>query len=64
MRQDRPYMSGITKALKGLRKNYGFGSNDEVRHRCTCPSCGTKLVNLYSVNGKWRCAKCKEKEND
>lgn len=63
MRIDKPYMSGPTSALKQLRKKFGFGDKDGVRHRCTCYHCGSKLVNLYFVNGDWMCRKCREKEN-
>ena len=62
MRKDKPYSAGPLRALRGLRKSFGFGATGDVRHRCTCPVCGTKLVNLYLVDGKWKCNKCKEKE--
>ena len=66
MRKDQPYATPIYDALTNLRKKYGFGTNNNVRHRCDCPVCGAKLVNLYFANGKWQCLKCKkvEKENE
>ena len=64
IKSNKPYMSGVYGAMKGLRKRFGFGSDSNVRHRCTCYLCGSKLVNLYFVNGSWKCKKCKEKDND
>ena len=61
MKTNQPYSAGPLRALKGIRKRFGFGTTDDVRHRCTCPVCGAKLVNLYHVGNKWRCSKCKEK---
>lgn len=61
MKTDKPYTEGPLMAMKMLRKSFGFGGKKNVRYRCTCPECGTKLVNLYLVNNAWKCNKCKEK---
>lgn len=63
MRIEKPYHEGPLRAVKALRKSYGFGTKRDVRHRCNCPVCGAKLVNLYLVDDTWKCSKCKEKEN-
>ena len=62
MHKDQPYMYPVQKALKGFRKKFGFNDTNNVRHRCTCPVCGAKLVKLYFSDGKWQCSKCKKLE--
>ncbi len=31
------------------------------KHRQTCPDCERRLVNLYFMNGIWKCKKCWDK---
>ena len=50
--------------LHELKKAFSRPAPD-VLHRCTCPECGRKLINLYPVTGgKWMCRKCGEGKTD
>lgn len=35
-----------------------------VKHQQTCPICGRNLVNLYYLDGVWKCRQCWNKGGD
>lgn len=41
-----------------IRRQSKPGSRSNVRHHETCPKCGRTLVNLYYLDGEWKCRRC------
>ena len=51
---DWPYLDTFPRWL--------FKPAKPVRHQQTCPVCGRKLVNTYYKDGKWKCRRCWEED--
>ena len=58
---------GFAATLGGPYINQDFFKEKvlpSVRHRETCPRCGSTLVNLYWRGNEWRCLRCWEKSEE
>lgn len=50
-----PYLDLI---IEDIDKILSSSRSKTIKHQSTCPTCGYKLVNLYSFEGVWACKKC------
>lgn len=49
----------LQEAMRSIVKHRGSTSGKPpTLHTQTCPGCNRRNVNVYYVDGKWRCKKC------
>lgn len=55
----KPYYCDPYTEIRWLTRNR---AKSTIAHRQTCPVCGKTLVNIYRLEGVWKCKKCWDKE--